>query len=304
MWNIVGYCSALGSLQQSVSSAPIEIRNNDLLVRLKQYNQQIVDGPNFYPSESNTNSNNNNLSQEIKNSYEIFELGQRVYEFCLGKYAHNEKILLLGGDHSASIFNVSALATSLAGNAKIGVLWIDAHPDLNTPQSSLTGNLHGMSLAHLTQIDSLTNQFTQLNGRKACVDLSNIVYIGLRSVDLYEKNAIKNNSIKAYSMHEIDKHGIYSVCKQSIDYISARATHIVVSFDLDVIDPRIAPGVGTPVRGGLTFREAHTVLELLAKMPSIKSFEMIEYSPTLDNNGETVKLAVELLESFFGKSIL
>lgn len=214
-------------------------------------------------------------------------------------------LVALGGDHAMSMGTVAAAkraAARAAGpSARLGVLWIDAHADINTPASSVTGNIHGMPVAHLLGLGD--PRFAAAWGGGAQIDASEIVYIGLRDVDPPERALIKELGITAYTMKEVDRLGINQVANAAIEQLR-RSDRLHVSFDADVLDPAFAPGVGTPVRGGLNYREAHLLMELLADSGIVSSVDLLEVNPILDSGNRTAAMLVELAASLFGRTIL
>lgn len=203
----------------------------------------------------------------------------------------------LGGDHSISMGTVPGSV----GSARVGLLWIDAHADLNTPATSPSGNVHGMPVAHL--LGRGDQRFTGLWGGGQRVSPQDLVYLGLRSVDPAERDAIEESGITAFSMKEIDQRGIADVAAEALARLSD-VDRLHVSFDADVLDPSLAPGVGTPVKGGLDYREAHLLMELLADSGRVTSLDLVEVNPILDRSNETAATVVELTASLFGKRIL
>ncbi len=203
----------------------------------------------------------------------------------------------LGGDHSISMGTVPG---SAAGE-RIGVLWVDAHADLNTPSTSPSGNVHGMPVAHLLGMGD--ERFTSLWDGQEHLAPEDVVYIGLRSVDPPEARAIGEMGVAAYTMTDVDKRGVAKVATEALDRL-AHVERLHVSFDADVLDPAIAPGVGTPVPGGLTYREAHLLMELLADSGKVGSLDLVEVNPILDVANRTAATLVELAASLFGKRIL
>jgi arginase len=207
--------------------------------------------------------------------------------------------IFLGGDHSISIGTVSGVARSNAG--RTGVIWLDAHADFNTPETSPSGNVHGMPLATLT--GNGPPGLVEIGGAGASVSPEDVVLIGLRSVDLEERNLLREARARAYTMKEIDAYGVARVVRQAMKDLG-HVDRVHLSFDLDVLDPEIAPGVGTPVRGGLTYREAHLVMELINEAGVVTSLDVVEVNPILDVRNGTAALAVELVESLLGRRII
>ncbi len=205
----------------------------------------------------------------------------------------------LGGDHSISIGTVSGVARPFGG--RTGVIWLDAHADFNTPKTSPSGNVHGMPLATLT--GNGPPSLVEIGGPGASVSPEDVVLIGLRSVDLEERNLLREAGARAYTMKEIDAYGVARVVRQAMKDLG-HVDRVHLSFDLDVLDPEVAPGVGTPVRGGLTYREAHLVMELINEAGVVTSLDVVEVNPILDVRNGTAALAVELVESLLGRRII
>lgn len=205
--------------------------------------------------------------------------------------------LVLGGDHSISIGSVSGVVR----HGRVGVLWIDAHGDLNTPDSSPSGNIHGMSLAALLGHGPAT--LVELGGPGPKVRPEDVAMIGVRDLDEGEKDRVRTSGIAVYTMREVDERGIGTVVREALERVSG-ADRLHVSLDLDSLDPSEAPGVGTPVHGGLTYREALLICELIADCGRLGSLDVVEVNPILDERNETAQTAVALVESLFGKSIL
>ena len=206
--------------------------------------------------------------------------------------------LVLGGDHSVAMGTLGGLA----GAAGVGgVLWIDAHSDLNTPETSPTGNVHGMPLA--AAIGLTDDRFDSGAWTLPAVEPERVALVGLRSVDARERERIRELGIRAYTMSDIDRIGIERAIRESLAHIAGPG-FVHVSLDMDALDPEVAPGVGTPVRGGLSYREAHLALELVAESGLAGSLEVVEVNPILDRENTTAALAVELVASALGKTIL
>ncbi len=205
--------------------------------------------------------------------------------------------LVLGGDHSVAIGSVGGSA----GDGPIGMIWFDAHADLNTPSTSVSGNIHGMPLAALLGLD----EFAGSDWAHAPeLREENVVLVGLRSVDDAEKSVIAARGLSVFTMSEIDSRGITAVTQDALSIATDGVDDIHVSLDLDWLDPTEAPGVGTPVRGGVTYREAHAAMERVADSASIRSLDLVEVNPILDRSNETAALATELVASALGKRIL
>ena len=211
--------------------------------------------------------------------------------------------LVLGGDHSLAMGSVAGVATALAERGqRVGVIWLDAHGDINTPASSASGNVHGMPVAHLVGLGD--PRLSSIAVPPPAVNAKNLVMVGLRDLDPPERRHIRDLGIAAYTMREIDERGLMSVMADAIAIAGRGAGGIHVSCDPDWIDPVDAPGVGTPVRGGATFREAHLALEMVADSGRLVSMDMVEINPVLDDRNQTATLAVDLVVSAFGARIL
>jgi len=206
--------------------------------------------------------------------------------------------IFLGGDHSISIGTVSGVARS---SGRTGVIWLDAHADFNTPETSPSGNIHGMPLSALTGRGH--PDLVGIGGEGASVRTEDVVILGLRSVDEEERGLLLEAGIRVYTMKEIDAYGIARVVRSALGDLS-HLERIHLSVDLDVVDPGIAPGVGTPVRGGLTYREAHLVMELINEAGIVTSLDVVEVNPILDDRNGTAELAVELVASLMGRQII
>jgi arginase len=205
--------------------------------------------------------------------------------------------LVLGGDHSIAMGTLAGLHSVHRSG---GVIWVDAHGDLNRPTTSPSGNVHGMPLAAALGACGFT-----LDGFEGppWVDPSKVALVGIRSLDPGEKELVRELDLQVFTMADVDRHGIARVVKRAIDVVSG-ATFVHLSLDLDVCDPEIAPGVGTPIRGGLSYREAHLALELIAETDLLTALEIVEVNPILDQGGITGRLAVELAASALGARIL
>ena len=211
--------------------------------------------------------------------------------------------MLLGGDHSLAAGSIAgAAAFHAARGERIGVIWIDAHSDLNTPGSSKSGNVHGMPLAHL--LGHGDGALANVAGVKPAVRAENVAIVGLRDADDAEREHITKWKIRALTMRSVDERGIRSVMDEAISVASNGTAGIWVSFDLDCLDPEAAPGVGTPVPGGMTYREAHLAMEMLADTGKVIGIDLVEVNPVLDEHNRTAGVGTDLLLSAVGKQIL
>ena len=211
--------------------------------------------------------------------------------------------LVLGGDHSIAVGTVSGVANyARRRGKKVGLLWVDAHSDINTPRTSPSGNVHGMPLAALLGLGP--SALGAVGGRYRKVDPGNVAMVGIRSVDEGERENLRRLGIHVYTMADVDRHGIHIVMEKAIENVTHDTDLVHVSFDLDAVDPSLAPGVGTPVKGGLDWREAQLVMESLHAAGVMTSLEIVEVNPILDDRNRSAEFAVELVQSAFGKRIL
>ena len=210
--------------------------------------------------------------------------------------------LVLGGDHSLAVGSVAGVSGHFARqNRSIGLIWFDAHGDFNTPETTPSGNVHGMSLALLLGYGD--PQLAGLGGRLPKVDSNRTVLIGVRDLDADERVNLRRTGVTVFTIREVDERGMRNVVREAIAIAGVRTSGIHLSFDLDVLDPEDAPGTGTPVEGGISYREAHLAMEILADSADIVSMDLVEVNPILDTANQTGILAVELTQSLFGKRI-
>jgi arginase len=215
--------------------------------------------------------------------------------------------LVLGGDHSIAIGTVAGMSRHFRKrDRKLGLIWIDAHADMNTPESSPSGNIHGMPLACCMGLGP--PELTQMSGYSPAVEPASVAILGLRSVDEIERFNVRETGVHAFTMRDIDERGMHAVIEDAIRF-ATHDTHGAIggfhlSFDMDAVDPSDAPGVGTPVRGGITYREAHLAMELVCDSGLMASMEVVEVNPVIDEANRTALLAVELVMSALGKRIL
>lgn len=207
--------------------------------------------------------------------------------------------LVLGGDHAISMGSVAGVRRRAAPGSRIGVLWIDAHADLHTPGSSPSGNVHGMPIAHLLGYGDPR----LIDPEGGAIALGDLAYIGLRSVDPAERDFIREQGIHAFTMSDIDRRGLAAVAEDALAALGP-VDQLHVSFDADALDPSEAPGVGTPVSGGLSYREAHLLMEMLSATGKVTSVDLVEVNPILDEGNRSAGLTVELAASLFGRTIL
>jgi arginase len=234
---------------------------------------------------------------------EIAQTCQALADMVERAVSQNKLPVVIGGDHSIAIGTVSGISRSFqARNKMAGLIWIDAHADMNTPESSPSGNVHGMPLACCIGVGP--KELTHLYGYAPKVQPRNVALVGLRDIDRLEKPSVQSTGVTPFTMRSIDEMGLRSVMKQAIEIASEGTEGFHVSFDLDSVDPTEAPGVGTPVRGGLTYREAHLAMEMICDSGAMLGLEIVEVNPVLDVANRTALLGVELAMSALGKRIL
>jgi arginase len=211
--------------------------------------------------------------------------------------------LVLGGDHSLGAGSVAGTATALAERGEaLGLIWLDAHGDLHTPESSASGNVHGMPVAHLLGLGD--PRLARLARPWPAVRPEHVVFVGLRDLDPPERALIRQSGIRAFTMRDIDERGLRAVMHDAIEIATRGTGGLHLSCDADWIDPAEAPGVGTPVRGGATLREAHLAMEMIADSGALRAMDLVEINPILDQRNHTAELAVDLIASAFGRRIL
>jgi arginase len=293
---IVGAPLDLGQGRRGVDMGPSAIRYAGLEERLTSFGCTVVDRGNIAAPEPEALAVQDERMRFLP---EILDACARLGELVREVVASESLPLVLGGDHSIAIGTLAGLraATGEPG----GVVWIDAHGDLNTPSSSPSGNVHGMPLA--VALGLAGDDFAHPALELPAVGSERVVLVGVRSLDPDERSVIKQRAIRVITMTEIDRIGIERAMQEAIDRVSG-AGFVHVSLDLDALDPEIAPGVGTPVKGGLTYREAHLACELLAESGLVGSLELVEVNPILDRENGSAATAVELAASALGQSIL
>lgn len=293
---VIGAALDLGQSRRGVDMGPSAIRYAGLAERLRSLGYDVRDHGNVATAQREASAPGDERSRYLP---EILETCGRIADLVDAAVGSDAFPLVLGGDHSVAIGTLAGLARR--HDAPGGVLWVDAHGDLNVPGSTLSGNVHGMPLAAALGLAGDT--FAHPSLRLPALDPARVSLVGVRSLDPAEQELLRRSDARVFTMSEIDRIGIERAMREAIDHVRA-APFVHVSLDLDVLDPEVAPGVGTPVRGGLTYREAHLALELVAESGSLGSLEVVEVNPILDRENETAALAVELVASALGKTIL
>nr|WP_106781767.1 arginase [Lysinibacillus timonensis] len=295
--SIIGVPSDYGQRRRGVDMGPSAIRYANITERLTELGYTIKDEGDIQVIRGNVTVQQNN---KLLNLNEIVEISSRLAGKVEDVISEGAFPLVLGGDHSIAIGTLAGLAKHYNN---LGVIWYDAHADLNTPETTPSGNIHGMPLAISLGLGN--NQLVNINGYGPKIKPENVIIIGARSVDPGEKELIKELGIKVYSMHEIDRLGMTKVIEESIAYFKQRNVDGVhLSLDLDGLDPLYTPGVGTPVPGGITYRESHLAMEMLEEAQIITSAEFVEVNPILDERNKTADTAVALMGSLLGEKLV
>jgi arginase len=291
---IIGAALDLGAGRRGVDMGPSAIRYAGLRDRLVHAGIDVQDRGNVETPLAETRTGGPDRARFLD---EILQTCARVGEEVERVRAEGLLPLVLGGDHSIAIGTLSGLAASGTG----GVLWLDAHGDLNTPETTPSGNVHGMPLA--AALGRCGDQFAQDGLRLPALDPKRVALVGIRSLDPGERALVRELGLAVYTISDLDRRGVEPVIEEALERISGGA-FVHVSVDLDVVDPEVAPGVGDPVRGGLSYREAHLALELVAEAGVLDSLELTEVNPIRDHENTTASLAVGLAASALGVKIL
>ncbi len=234
---------------------------------------------------------------------DIARVCQKLFHSVLASLEEGAVPIVLGGDHSLGAGSVAAAAAYFRKRPeKLGLIWVDAHGDMNRPDTSDSGNVHGMPLAALLGPEPA--ELARIGGESPAIDATHTVLVGIRNLDEVEKQLVRNSKVHVFTMKDVDRLGISVVMERALAIASEGTAGVHVSFDLDVCDPTIAPGVGTPVKGGLDYREAHVVMEMIAESGRLTSLDLVELNPTLDLRNQTAELGTELALSAMGKRIL
>ena len=297
---IIGVPMDLGQSRRGVDMGPSAMRGAGLQSSIKKLGLQVEDIGNLSVKQP----------EEMPVGEKRAKYLQEIAETCSDVAAAAEKSLgegflplVLGGDHSIAAGVAAGVANYFRQDKKqIGYLWLDAHGDMNTPESSPSGNVHGMPLAAIMGYGA--PELVDLLGFKPKAEPGNIVIVGARDLDAQERKIVKKSGIHVFTMRDIDERGMREVMSDALKYAMDDTAGVAVSLDMDFVDPADAPGVGTPVRGGVTYREAHLAMEMIADTESMVSLEVVEINPILDEHNRTALLGVELVLSGLGQKIL
>lgn len=298
--HIIGVPLDLGGNRRGVDMGPSALRIAGLAERLSSLGVQVIDEGDLVTPIPEVKSAGDPRKKYIR---EIARVCDRLYRTSLGVLHSGGLPLVLGGDHSLAAGSVAATSDYLRKDGRpVGLLWVDAHGDMNTPSSSGSGNVHGMPLAALLGPEPA--ELSRIGGFSPKVRPEHTVLIGIRNLDEREKEIVRASRAHVFTMKDIDRSGIASIVEEALTLAGKDTGGIHLSFDLDVCDPAIAPGVGTPVKGGLDYREAHTLMEIVADSGLLRALDLVEVNPILDDRNTTATLACELAASALGQKII
>jgi arginase len=296
--SLIGAPTDVGASVRGAGMGPDALRVAGLVEALRAHGFDVIDRGNLAgpPNPWNPPSNG------IRHLPEVVAWNRAVFEAVSTSLAMEQVPLLMGGDHCLAIGSISAVARHCRQHRKnLRVVWLDAHTDVNTESISPSGNIHGMPVSCL--LGHGPADLVGWSGERAALDAGSIDFIGIRSVDAEEKQAIRLLGLQVFDMRHIDEHGMRNTMTEVLQDVD-EDTHIHVSFDLDCLDPMEAPGVGTGVRGGPTYREMQLCMEMIADTGRVGSVDVVEINPALDVRNRTAELAVEFVQSLFGASTL
>ena len=290
----------LGQDRRGVDMGPSALRVAGLNAAIGELDYSVEDTGNLEVKVPET------LSAEhkpLKYLPDIAETCARLAKAVDGALEAGAFPLVLGGDHSIAIGSLAGVSSHFRRKKQsIGCLWFDAHGDINTPETSPSGNVHGMPLA--CSLGLGPPELTNLLGYQPKLDANRCAQVGIRSLDPGEKKIVAETGVRVLTMRDLDEKGMRACVEEAIELATRDTAGFHVSLDMDFLDPKFAPGVGTPVRGGVTYREAHLALEMVADSGKMLSLEIVEINPVIDEHNQTAQLAVELIQSAFGKKIL
>ena len=300
---LIGLPTDVGASRLGAAMGPDALRVAQLAQALEHLGVQVQDLGNL-PGPPNPRGERD--SQGMRNLGECLSWNQTAHDAVFQVLQQQRLPIMLGGDHTLATGSISAVARHCRATGKrLRVLWLDAHSDCNTPDNSPSGNLHGMPVASLCGLGP--QSLAELSGAVPALPASAFCQIGLRSVDSSEKHMIRELGLEVYDMRAIDELGMREVMRRALTGMTgpqSEDVHLHLSFDVDFLDPDIAPGTGTPVRGGPTYREAQLCMEMIADTGRLASLDIVELNPALDLRNQTAELVVDLVQSLFGQSVL
>jgi len=297
---VIGVPLDLGQSRRGVDMGPSAVRVAGLEARLEALGHMVEDGGNVSVAIAEQKKEGHPHAKYLK---EITATCVKHAELMIKTLESGKVPIVLGGDHSVAAGTVAGVAEFYRRqNQKIGLIWIDAHSDINTPESSPSGNVHGMPLAAIMGLGP--PELANILNFSPKVSPENCVLVGVRDIDAVEKENVRQAGIEVFTMRDIDERGMRTVMEEALRMAGRGTAGYHISLDMAWVDPEDAPGVGTPVRGGATYREAHLAMEIIADHGRMLSFEIVEVNPVIDEHNRTAELAVELTLSAFGKKIL
>ncbi|MBI4566127.1 MAG: arginase [Planctomycetes bacterium] len=296
---VIGVPIDLGANRRGVDMGPSALRVTGLTERIRTLKLEVrdfgdIDVP--LPEECEVGEKNKKFAEDIQ------DVCNDVCEKALAILRQEWTPVFLGGDHSLAMGSIAATSKFFREkNQKIGIVWFDAHGDMNTPESTNSGNVHGMPLAHVLGLGD--PGLAGIGGFSPKADAARCALVGVRDLDDREKKLVHDSGVRVFTMKDIDKRGVSSVIEEALAAVGEGTAGIHVSFDIDACDPSVAPGVGTPKKGGLNYREAHLCLEMIADAGRMIALDMVEVNPIFDTRNQTAEFAGELILSALGKSI-
>jgi len=298
--HIIGVPLDLGGNRRGVDMGPSAFRIAGLGDQVSQLGRAVVDKGNVAAPILETQDEIDGSKKYIG---QIARVCQSLYTTTLQSLEAGAVPLMLGGDHSLAAGSVAASAEWVRRTSAkpLGLIWVDAHGDMNTPETTTSGNVHGMPLAAL--LGQEPSELADIGGRPSVLP-EHTVLVGIRNLDEDEKNQIRRSGVHVFTMKDVDREGIAVIAERALALAARGTGGLHVSFDLDVCDPLVAPGVGTPVKGGFDYREAHMIMELVADSKRLVALDLVEVNPTLDVRNQTAEFATELALSALGKNIL
>jgi arginase len=298
--SIIGVPMDLGADRRGVDMGPSALRYANLNEKLQELGHDVQDLGDLGVLIPETQHYGDARAKYLK---EIADACGVLASMVLKIHDEDRTPLVLGGDHSIAIGTVSGMSEAFRRHKKrLGLIWFDAHADMNTPEISPSGNIHGMPLAAILGYGA--RELTHLYGFAPKIDPGHIVMVGIREVDSEERKLVKQSGVRVFTMTEIDKRGIGSVMDEALSIVTTGTEGFSATLDADFLDPIESPGVATPVRGGADYREAHLAMEMMAESKRMVSFEITEINPILDVQNKTAQIGLELILSAFGKQIL
>ena len=293
---VIGVPMDLGADRRGVDIGPSAIRYANLQEQLQRIGHTIQDKGNLFVAQPESEPTGH---PRLKYLDTILQVSAELAEQVARSLQEGYFPLILGGDHSIALGSISGVARV---HRNVGVIWVDAHPDFNTDETTPSGNIHGMILSALAGLGN--KRLTDLDDWSPKLNKDTIVIVGARDIDKGEQTLLRDNAIHVFTMSDIDQNGISTVLRQAVALAGQHNNPIHLSLDMDALDPQEAPGVGTPVRGGLSYREAHLAMEMVADSGRLVSMDVVEVNAILDRENATARLAVELILSALGKKIM